>query len=172
MNSLLTIICLKTHYHCQILNLYQSSPSLASFSSTKSICGHTRVHQCKSDIAAVSWTSASVGMCYGPKRLPWASQIDQVRIRASQRLGVLSPLLNMHSGLSIRNRLMLYKQPIHPMMDYTCPVWTHVAKSHIRRLQVIAYSCGRTLICQQFATPWGPGVSLSSQTHQESCTEF
>jgi hypothetical protein len=37
------------------------------------------------------------------KRLTWATHIDQVRKKASQRLGVLGPLLNRKSGLSIRN---------------------------------------------------------------------
>ena len=87
---------------------------------------------------------------------PWygASHTDQVRWRASQWLGVLNPLLNRHSSLSIRNGLTLYKQLIRPMMDYTCPVWRHAANSHIRRLQVLqsAYNSGRTLVRQKFAT--------------------
>jgi formate-dependent phosphoribosylglycinamide formyltransferase (GAR transformylase) len=37
------------------------------------------------------------------KRLTWATHIDQAREKASQRLGVLGPLLNKRSGLSIRN---------------------------------------------------------------------
>jgi len=34
---------------------------------------------------------------------------------------MLGPLLNGKSDLSIRNRVLLYKQLIRPMMDYTCP---------------------------------------------------
>ena len=33
--------------------------------------------------------------------------------------------------------MLLYKQLIRPMMDYTCPVWRHVAPSHLKSLQVI-----------------------------------
>ena len=106
------------------------------------------------------------------RRLTWSSHIDQVRRKASQRLGILSPLLNKRSGLSIRNGLMLYRQLIRPMMDYACPVWRHAANSHIKRLQVLAYNCGRTLVRQQFAIARGPGGSLSSRTHQESCPQF
>jgi hypothetical protein len=43
------------------------------------------------------------------KRLTWATHIDQVRKKASQRLGVLGPLLNRRSGLSIRNADLLYR---------------------------------------------------------------
>ena len=43
------------------------------------------------------------------RRLTWSSLIDQVRRKAIQRLGILSPLLNKRSGLSIRNGFMLYR---------------------------------------------------------------
>jgi hypothetical protein len=56
------------------------------------------------------------------KRLTWPTHIDQVRKKASQRLGVLGPLLNRRSGLSIRNGVLLFRQLIRPMMDYACPV--------------------------------------------------
>ena len=79
------------------------------------------------------------------KRLTWATHIDQVRRRASQRLGVLGALLNRRSGLSIRNGLTLYKQLIRPMMDYACPVWRHASNSHIRRLQVLQFKCLRII---------------------------
>jgi hypothetical protein len=36
-------------------------------------------------------------------------------------LGVLGPLLNRRTGLSIKNGVLLYKQPIRPLMDYACP---------------------------------------------------
>jgi hypothetical protein len=57
------------------------------------------------------------------KRLTWAIHIDQVRKKASQRLGVLGTLFSRRSGLSIRKGVLLYRQLIHPMMDYACPVW-------------------------------------------------
>ena len=69
--------------------------------------------------------------------LTWKPHIDQVRRKASQRLGILSPLLNRRSSLSIGNGVLLYKQLIRPMMDYACPVWRHVAPTHLKSLQVI-----------------------------------
>jgi hypothetical protein len=41
---------------------------------------------------------------------------------AARRLGVLGPLLNRGSGLSIRDGVLLYKQFIHPVIGYACPV--------------------------------------------------
>jgi hypothetical protein len=77
------------------------------------------------------------------KRLTWSTHIDQVRRKASQRLGVLGPVLNRRSGLSIRNGVLLYRQLIRPMMDYACPVWRSAARCHIRKLQVLQSKCIR-----------------------------
>jgi len=51
-------------------------------------------------------------------RLTWSPHIDQVRKKPAQRMGMLDHLLNRRSDLFIRNELLLYKQLIHPMMDY------------------------------------------------------
>jgi hypothetical protein len=77
------------------------------------------------------------------KRLTWSTHVDQVRKKASQRLGVLGPLFNRRSGISIRNGVLLYRQLIRPMMDYACPVWRSAARSHIRKLQVLLSKCLR-----------------------------
>ena len=77
------------------------------------------------------------------KRLTWSKHIDQLRKKAAQRLGILGPLLNRRSGLSIRNGVLLYKQLIRPMMGYACPVWRFSARSHIRKLQVLQSKCLR-----------------------------
>jgi hypothetical protein len=76
-------------------------------------------------------------------RLTWLAHINQVRRKTTQILGVLRPLLNRRSGLSIRNGVLLYKQLIRPMMDYECPVWSYAAGSHVRKLQVLQSKCLR-----------------------------
>jgi hypothetical protein len=70
-------------------------------------------------------------------QLTWSAHIHQVRKKAAQRLGVLGSLLNRRIGLSITNRVLLYKQLIRPMMDYMCPVWRFAAHTHVGRLQVL-----------------------------------
>ena len=74
-------------------------------------------------------------------RLTWSTYISQVRKKRAQSLGVLGPLLNRGSGLSIRNGVLLYKLLIRPMMDHACPVWRYAALSHIRKLHVFQYKC-------------------------------
>jgi hypothetical protein len=56
------------------------------------------------------------------RRLTFSSHIDQVRRKSSQSLGVISPLLNKRSELSIRKGLMLYRQLTRPMINYACLV--------------------------------------------------
>jgi len=77
------------------------------------------------------------------KGLTWSPHIDQVRKKTAQRMGMLCPLLNRKSDLSVRNGVLLYKQLIHPMMDYACRAWRSAAHSHVRRLQVLKSKCLR-----------------------------
>jgi hypothetical protein len=77
------------------------------------------------------------------RRLTWSPYIDKVRKRTDQRMGMLGPLLNRKSDLSIRNDVLLYKQLIRPMMDYACPSWMSAARSHVRRFQVLQSKCLR-----------------------------
>jgi hypothetical protein len=74
-------------------------------------------------------------------QLTWSAHVNQVGKKAAQRLGVLGPLLNRRSGLSVRNGVLLYKQLIRPMMDYACPIWRSSARSHIRMLEVLQSKC-------------------------------
>ena len=57
-------------------------------------------------------------------------------------MGMLGPLLNRKSDLSVRNGVLLYKQLIRPM-DYACPTLRSAARSHVRRLQVLQSKCLR-----------------------------
>jgi hypothetical protein len=51
-------------------------------------------------------------------RLNWSPNIDEVRKKISQRMGMLGPLLDRKSDLSVRNGVLLYKQLNRPMMGY------------------------------------------------------
>jgi hypothetical protein len=75
------------------------------------------------------------------KHLACSPHIDQVRKITAQRMGMLGPLLNRKSDLSVRNGVLLYKQLIRLMMDYACPGWRSAARTHVRRLQVLLSKC-------------------------------
>jgi hypothetical protein len=83
-------------------------------------------------------------------RLTWSPHVTQVGKRTAQRMGLLGPVLNRRSELSIRNGVLLYKQLIRPLMDYACPVWRSAARTHVRRLQVLQSKCLRLVT----GAPW------------------
>ena len=76
-------------------------------------------------------------MCLAVETFTWSPHIDQVRKKTVQRTGMLGPLLNRKSDLSIMNGVLLYKQLNRRMMDYACPAWRSAARTHVRRLQVL-----------------------------------
>jgi hypothetical protein len=83
-------------------------------------------------------------------RLAWSPHIDQVKKKTARRIGMLGPVLNKKSDLSIRKGVLLYKQLIRPMMDYACPAWRSAARTHVRRLQVLQSKCLRLAA----SAPW------------------
>jgi hypothetical protein len=92
----------------------------------------------------IQWveTARYLGVTFDTQ-LTWSAHINQVGKKAAQRLGVLGPLLNRRSGLSVRNCVLLYKQLIRHMVYYTCPIWRSAARSHVRKLQVLQSKCLR-----------------------------
>jgi hypothetical protein len=96
------------------------------------------------------------------KRLTWWTHIDQVRKKASQRLGVLGPL--NRSGLSIQYGV-LFTHLIRPMMDYACPIWRSAARCHIRKLQVLQSKCLRIAT----GAPW---YMSNRQIHEDLGVPF
>jgi hypothetical protein len=58
-------------------------------------------------------------------------------------MGLLGPLLNMRSKLTIRNGVLLYKQLIRPVMGYEFLAWRSTARSHVRRQKVLQSKCLR-----------------------------
>ena len=78
------------------------------------------------------------------RRLTWSPHIDQVRNRTAQKKGTLCPLPNGKSDLSNRKVVLLYKQLICPIMDYSCPTLRSAARSGVRTLQVLQSKCLRS----------------------------
>lgn len=99
------------------------------------------------------------------KQLTWLTHIDHVRKTAAQRLVMLGRLLNRRSDLFIRNGVLLYKQLIHPMMDYACPIWRSAADICVRKLHVLQSKCLRIAAI----SPWYIGYR---QIHEDLGVAF
>jgi len=65
-------------------------------------------------------------------------------------MGMLGLLLNRKSDLSVRNGVLLYKQLIHPMMDYACPAWRYAAPPMSR-----GYRCCNPSVSALLLVPLG-----------------
>ena len=74
------------------------------------------------------------------KRLTSSPHIDRVGNNA-QRMGMLGPLLNRKSDLSVRKEVLLYKEIIRPVMDYAYAAWRTAAHIHVRRLHTLQSKC-------------------------------
>ena len=87
---------------------------------------------------AIPWVSEAkyLGIIMD-KKLTWKSHIDSVETRARNRMGLLRPLVNKRSSLSIRNGLTLYKTIILPIMTYASSVWAGPALNKIKKLQTV-----------------------------------
>jgi hypothetical protein len=94
------------------------------------------------------------------KQLTRSTHIDEVRKKSSQRLGILSSVLNRRSGLSITKGVLLIRQLIRPMINYARPAWRFTARCHFRKLQVLQSKYLRIAT----GAPW---YMSSSQIHEK-----
>jgi len=88
--------------------------------------------------AEVSWQSESkyLGVIID-KTITLKPHIDYVIERANIAIRVLYPLINRKSKLDLRNKLLIYKLAIRPILTYACPAMRGIAKTHINRLQIL-----------------------------------
>lgn len=78
-----------------------------------------------------------LGMIFD-KKLNFKDHIDHITVKAIKCGRALYPLLNRKSALNLKNKIMLYKMCIRPIMTYSCQAWfPKIAKSHIKKLQII-----------------------------------
>lgn len=71
------------------------------------------------------------------KKLTFASHIKKSCIKASNCLKSLYPVLNRKSLLSFKNKNLLFKSIIRPILTYGAPIWRHAAWCHRKKLQII-----------------------------------
>lgn len=71
-------------------------------------------------------------------KLSFRENIERLREKATRCGKALYPLLNRRSKLNIKNKKLLYKSCIRPIMTYACQVWyKKTARCHIKKLQII-----------------------------------
>ena len=75
------------------------------------------------------------------KTLTFKNHVNKVIQKSSMCVKLLYPLLNRRSKLHTKNKLLLYKSTIRPIMLYGSPVWGDCADTHKKRIQVAQNRC-------------------------------
>ena len=70
-------------------------------------------------------------------KLSFTSHIKTVRKKCANAVSLLYNLLNFKSKLSIKNKLLIYKTIIRPIMLYAAPIWGNTFISNINKLETI-----------------------------------
>lgn len=70
-------------------------------------------------------------------KLKYTKHIKEVRSKGLAAISALRPIFNRKSALTIKNKILLYKQLIRPILTYACPVWSNTCKNNFNKLQVI-----------------------------------
>jgi hypothetical protein len=86
----------------------------------------------------IPWVSETryLGLVLDDK-LTWKPHIEHVRAKAIGGMAALRPITGRRSKLSLKNKVLLYKTMIRPVMTYAAPVWAYARPRLIERLQVV-----------------------------------
>ncbi|GBN12516.1 putative RNA-directed DNA polymerase from transposon X-element [Araneus ventricosus] len=84
------------------------------------------------------------------KRLTYKTHVDEVRNKVTAVNIKLYYVMGKNSKLSLRNKLLLYKTLLRPIMSYASPVWGAAAKTHINKLETAQNKIARQIT----QAPW------------------
>lgn len=84
----------------------------------------------------VSWQSDSKYLGFIlEKNMKYKKHISYVVERANIAVKTLYPLISRKSKLHLKNKLLIYKLAIRPILTYACPAFIDIAPCHIKTLQ-------------------------------------
>ncbi|GFU27189.1 RNA-directed DNA polymerase from mobile element jockey [Trichonephila clavipes] len=69
------------------------------------------------------------------KRLTFKQHIIQIRRNFNISVAKVFPLIARKSCLSLRNKMLIYKLVLRPILQYASPIWGHAAYSNIKMLE-------------------------------------
>lgn len=72
---------------------------------------------------------------YLDKRLTWKPHIDYVKSKLQKAMFTIFPLIGKYSPLSIKNKVLLYKSLLRPVITYASPVWDSASVTQINELE-------------------------------------
>lgn len=67
--------------------------------------------------------------------------IKNTRNKATKAMCALYPMLARSSKLNFKNKNIVYKTMIRPILTYASPIWCHASKTRLKKLQIIQNKC-------------------------------
>lgn len=103
------------------------------------------------------------------RRLTYRHHINYAVDKTLKAMRILYSLLNRKSKLDNKNKNLLFKVCLRPIMTYASPIISQAAKTHISKLQVVQNKILRMIL----DAPWRTRVSSMHEELQiETITEF
>lgn len=86
-------------------------------------------------------------------KLLYRSHIEKLTCRAQLLTKCLYPLISRRSKTSLKNKLLIYKQVMIPMLLYASTVWSTCAPTHKKKLQTIQNKTLKMILNLPMRTP-------------------
>lgn len=103
------------------------------------------------------------------QKLNFDSHIVNARNKASKAMCAFYPLRAETSKLNLKNKNVVYKTMIRPIITYAAPIWCHATKSRMKKLQILQNKC----LKQINNLPWRFGTEdLHSLTGYPKITDL
>lgn len=103
------------------------------------------------------------------KKLNFSKHIDETAKKCSKVLKSLWPLISHRSTLNLKNKNLIFKSVIRPILTFACPIWYKAAKTHIKKLQIIQNKCLKIIYKKRWRYPT---LLLHSRSGYEKIQEF
>lgn len=71
------------------------------------------------------------------KRLNFKTNTEAIATKINKAIGMLYPLINRNSKMSLRNKTTIFKTMIRPILAYAAPSWAFASKANIKQLQIL-----------------------------------
>lgn len=75
------------------------------------------------------------------QKLNFGSHIENTRTKATRAMCALYPMIARTSRLNHRNKNIIYKTMIRPIITYASPIWCNATRTRLKRLQVVQNKC-------------------------------
>lgn len=85
-------------------------------------------------------------------KLHFSYHINTIIRKTNAAISILYSLINKNSYVNIKNKILIYKICIRPIMVYAAPLWSSTCKSNYKKLQTIQNRCLRLILSAEKST--------------------